>query len=132
MDLNRLIETFQFIQDPLQRYEVIIDLGKSLPEFSENNKLEEHLVKGCQSKVWLIGEQKDNKTWFFYADADAFIAKGLVAIALLMYNGKNTQEIMQFDESELFSTLNLQQHLSPARSNGFHAMLQKIKNMVSI
>jgi cysteine desulfuration protein SufE len=121
-----IIETLSFFDDWEERYKYIIDLGRELPPLDAAQRTDEHLVRGCQSQVWLLSQQRDNRL-FFDADSDAFIVKGLLAVVLAAYNGKHPADILDFDIEQYFAQLNLVKHLSVARGNGLRAMVQRIQ-----
>lgn len=126
-----IIETLSFFDSWEERYKYIIDLGKSLPNMETSLKNDEHLVRGCQSQVWINSNPIDGKIWF-EADSDAFIVKGLLGLVLAAYNGKSSSAILGFDIEGYFDTLGLLKHLSPSRGNGMRAMVLKIKNVASV
>jgi cysteine desulfuration protein SufE len=109
----------------MDKYEHIIELGKELPLIDEKYKVEENLIKGCQSKVWLHAELVDGKI-NFTADSDAIITKGIVGLIIRVFSGHTPNEI---NDTELFfiDQIGLQEHLSPTRSNGLLSMLKQIK-----
>ena len=121
-----IIETLSFFDNWEDRYKYIIDLGKELPELDAALRSEEHLVRGCQSQVWLVSEARDGKL-YFAADSDAFIVKGLLAVVLAAYNGKTPEQISGFDVEAYFAQLNLLKHLSVTRGNGLRAMVKRIQ-----
>ena len=128
--VDELVETFDLLgEDWEERFRYVIGLGRQLPAMPEDAKTEDNRVQGCQSKAWLIARQKGNgtPTLEFLADADAFIVRGLIAILLLAYSNKTPREIVDFDIDELFAKLGLDRHLTPARSNGLHSMVNKIR-----
>ena len=123
---SKIIADFNFFNSWEEKYEHIIELGKSLPELTQSLKTEAALIKGCQSKVWMHCEYK-NKKLYFYADSDALIAKGLVALIINLYSGLSAEDIL--DESvDFLKQIGLQEHLSMTRSNGLNMMLEKIRN----
>ncbi|MDX1341928.1 MAG: SufE family protein [Reinekea sp.] len=122
-----IIETLSFFDSWEERYKYIIDLGKELPAIDESLKVDEHLVRGCQSQVWLVPEIKPDHLTFL-VDSDAHIVKGLLAVVLAAFNGKSAQSILDFDVENYFNQLDLVRHLSPTRGNGLRAMVQKIKD----
>ena len=126
MNIEEVKETFEFMDEWEDRYRYIIDLGRNLPEFDPADQTEENRVKGCTSKVWLIYEKKDDAL-FFKGDSDAHIVKGLVSIILMIFSGKKPNEIAEIDAKEILSELGLSQHLSPMRTNGLFAMVERIK-----
>lgn len=123
-----IIDTIGFFDSWEDRYKYIIDLGKELPPMDEDKKDEAHLVRGCQSQVWIDCQQDDSGMWFD-ADSDAFIVKGLLGVVLAAYNGKTPTEIQAFDINQYFEQLGLMKHLSPTRGNGLRAMVNRIQSM---
>jgi len=122
-----IIDTLSFFDNWEDRYKYIIDLGKELPELDAVLRSEDHLVRGCQSQVWLVSEAQDGKL-YFAADSDAFIVKGLLAVVLAAYNGKTPEQITAFDVEAYFAQLNLLKHLSVTRGNGLRAMVKRIQD----
>ena len=134
MTLDDVIETFDLLGDDWEeRFRYIISLGKNLSGLPEADKTEANRVHGCQSQAWLVakGIPGQPPRIDLAADADAFIVRGLVAILLLAFSGKPTQEILKFDIDELFTKLDLIRQLTPARSNGLFAMVKKIKALAA-
>jgi cysteine desulfuration protein SufE len=111
--------------DWMQRYEYIIELGKSLPLIEEEFKTDDNLIKGCQSKVWLKGEQNDDKI-VFTADSDAILTKGIIAILIRVFSGQTSAEILAAD-MDFIDEIGLKEHLSPTRANGLVSMIKNIK-----
>ncbi len=128
MTLDDVVETFEFIEDWEERYRILIDLGRKLPEFPEAQRIEKNRVEGCTSNVWLIShrDEDDPERLIFIADSDAFIVKGLIALVLMAYSGHTPEEIEATDISDLFIRLGLEQNLSPNRRDGFYAMVARI------
>lgn len=122
-----IIDTLGFFDSWEDRYKYIIDLGKELPPLDEAQRTEANLVRGCQSQVWLVSEERDGKL-YFDADSDAFIVKGLLGVVLAAYNGKSPEEIRAVDIEAYFDALNLIQHLSATRGNGLRAMVKRIQD----
>ena len=122
---KEIVEEFELFTDWMEKYENIIDIGKSVPLIDEKYKDENHLIKGCQSQVWLHSELKGNKI-YYTADSDAIITKGLVAMVIRVLSGHTPQEIMKADMS-FIDKIGLKEHLSPTRSNGLVAMIKQIK-----
>jgi len=122
---EEIIDEFSMFDDWMERYEYIIELGKSLPLIDENFKKDENLIIGCQSKVWLHSEIKDQKI-NFTADSDAILTKGIVAILLRIFNEQTPATIL---EADLFfiDKIGLKEHLSPTRANGLVSMIKQIK-----
>jgi len=130
MELQRLVDTFEFLDNWEDRYRLLIDLGKDLPEFPESEKTEENRVDGCVSNVWLLSDvnQGEPPRLEFKADSDAFIVKGLVAILLKAYSGRTPEEILEVDIEDLFNRLGLAQQLTPNRRDGFVAMVKEMRS----
>ncbi|MFY0664727.1 MAG: SufE family protein [Natronospirillum sp.] len=126
-----IIDALSFFDSWEDRYKYIIDLGKELPVLEDTYKTDDFIVRGCQSKVWLV-PQRDGERITFMADSDAFIVKGLLAVVLAAYNNKTAPEIQQFDIEAYFDELNLLKHLSATRGNGLRAMVQRIKEFSTI
>ena len=121
-----IIDALGFFDTWEERYKYIIDLGKELPPMAPEKKDEQHLVRGCQSQVWIDAREEQGRFWFD-ADSDAFIVKGLLGVVLAAYNGKSAAEILAFDVEAYFATLGLLKHLSPTRGNGLRAMVKRIQ-----
>ncbi len=121
-----ILEALDFFDSWEDRYKYIIDLGKELPPMDQAYKTEEHLVRGCQSQVWLVAKHDADKL-YFEADSDAFIVKGLLGVVLAAYNAKTPAQITAFDIDAYFEQLNLLKHLSSTRGNGLQAMVKKIQ-----
>ncbi len=123
---NGLIEQFEPFDDWMDRYQLIIEMGDELPQITEQEKKDENLIEGCQSRVWIVCEAHDDGTLHFRADSDALIVKGIAAMLLKIYDGQTPSAILN---SPLFfiERLNLTGHLSPTRSNGLSSMIQRIK-----
>lgn len=120
-----IIDEFSMFDDWEERYQYIIDLGKSLPLIDEEFKTEENIIKGCQSKVWLKGEQKDNKI-VFTADSDAILTKGIIAILIRSFSNQKPEDILQ-SNTNFIDTIGLKDHLSATRANGLVSMVKNIK-----
>jgi cysteine desulfuration protein SufE len=122
---NEIIDEFSMFDDWMQRYEYIIELGKSLPLIDEKYKTEENLIKGCQSKVWLHGEEKDDKI-VFTADSDAILTKGIIAILIRAFSNQKAEDIINAD-TDFIDEIGLKEHLSATRANGLVSMIKNIK-----
>jgi cysteine desulfuration protein SufE len=122
---EEIIDEFAMFEDWMERYEYIIDLGKSLDLIDDNYKLEQNLIKGCQSKVWLHSEVEEGKL-HFTADSDAILTKGIVALLLRVFNGQKPQDIITAEMS-FIDQIELKEHLSPTRANGLVSMIKQIK-----
>ena len=111
--------------DWMQRYEYMIELGKSLPLIDENLKTDDKLIKGCQSKVWLNSEIKDGKI-IFTADSDAIITKGIIAVLVRVFSNQKPQAILDAN-TDFIDEIGLKEHLSPTRANGLVSMIKQMK-----
>jgi len=121
-----IVDSLGFFDSWEERYKYIIDLGKELPAMKVSKKDEHHLVRGCQSQVWIDSRFDQGRLWF-EMDSDAFIVKGLLGVVLAVYNGKTPAEILAFDIEGYFDRLGLLKHLSSTRGNGLRAMVKKIQ-----
>lgn len=122
---EEIVDEFSMFDDWMQRYEYIIELGKSLPIIDETYQVEENLIKGCQSRVWLHAEEKDGKL-FFTANSDAILTKGIVAILIRVFTNQSAKEILDADMG-FIDEIGLKEHLSPTRANGLVSMIKQIK-----
>ncbi len=122
---NEIIDEFALFDDWEERYQFMIDLGKSLPKIKEEFKTEENIIKGCQSKVWLQGEQIDNKV-VFTADSDAILTKGIIAILVRTFSHQKPKDILEAN-MDFIDTIGLKEHLSATRANGLVSMIKNIK-----
>ena len=122
---QELIEEFQFFDNWMDRYQYLIDLGRRLPGLAESERVDENKIRGCQSQVWFVAEQRNGKLEF-HAISDAAIVSGLIALLLRIYSGKTPQEILD-TPPDFVTALQLEEHLSPTRSNGLASMLKAIR-----
>ncbi|MFT5762516.1 MAG: cysteine desulfuration protein SufE [Polaribacter sp.] len=122
---EEIIDEFSMFDDWMERYEYIIDLGKSLPLINPVYKLDENLIKGCQSKVWLYSEIQNEKL-VFTADSDAILTKGIVALLLRVFSNQKSEDILAAD-TKFIDEVGLKEHLSPTRANGLVSMIKQIK-----
>jgi cysteine desulfuration protein SufE len=122
---EEIIDEFSMFDDWMERYEYIIELGKSLPLIEETFKLDENLISGCQSKVWLHSEI-EHESLKFTADSDAILTKGIVAILLRVFNNQKPADILSA-ELYFIDEIGLKEHLSPTRANGLVSMIKQIK-----
>ena len=122
---NAIIEEFELFDDWMDKYNYIIELGKSLPLIDPQYKDDAHLIPGCQSQVWLHAEMNDGKL-FFRADSDAIITKGIINLLIRVLSGHTPQEILASDLSYI-DQIGIKEHLSPTRSNGLLSMIQQIR-----
>jgi cysteine desulfuration protein SufE len=125
-----IVDTLAFFDSWDDRYKYIIDLGKELPPLPDSERTEDNIVRGCQSKVWLSGEQRGERLYFL-VDSDAFIVKGLLGVVLAAYNTKTPQQILDVDIQAYFEEIDLMSHLSPTRGSGLQAMVARIKNLAA-
>ena len=122
---NEIVEEFDIFDTWMDKYEYLIELGKSVPKISEENKKEENIIKGCQSKVWLHAEKQDGLVRF-YADSDAIITKGIISLLIRIFSNQKPEDIFNAD-TDFIDKIGLRQHLSPNRANGLNNMIKKIK-----
>jgi len=122
---NDIIEEFSMFDDWEERYQYMIDLGKTLPLIDEQYKNDEHSIKGCQSKVWVHAEMKDGKV-IFTADSDAIITKGIIAILIRVFSNQSPKEIIEAN-TDFIDKIGLKEHLSPTRANGLVSMIKQLK-----
>lgn len=122
---NEIIEEFDIFDTWMDKYEYLIELGKSVPKINEENKKEENIIKGCQSKVWLHAEKHDGLVRF-YADSDAIITKGIISLLIRTFSNQKPEDIINAS-LDFIDDIGLRQHLSPNRANGLNNMIKKIK-----
>ena len=122
---EEIIDEFSMFDDWMQRYEYMIDLGKSLPLIEEEFKTDDNIIKGCQSRVWVKADYEDDNV-IFKADSDAIITKGIVAILLRVFSGQKPEDIVHAD-TKFIDEIGLKEHLSPTRANGLVSMIKQIK-----
>lgn len=129
LSVDELIENFELLDQWEDRYRYIIDLGRALPPMAESDKTEANRVHGCVSQVWLRSDVSDETPprIHFAADSDAFTVKGLVAILMMVYQGRTADEILAADIRGILDRLGLEHALSPSRSNGLYAMVKRIR-----
>lgn len=122
---EEIVDEFSMFDDWMQRYEYMIELGKSLPLIDEQYKIDENIIKGCQSKVWVHAEMKDDKIRFT-ADSDAIITKGIIAILIRVFSDQHPKDIIEAD-MDFIDEIGLKEHLSPTRANGLVSMIKQLK-----
>jgi cysteine desulfuration protein SufE len=122
---DEIVEEFSLFEDWMQRYEYMIDLGKSLPLIAEEYKTDSNIIKGCQSKVWVHAELEEDKL-NFTADSDAIITKGIIAILIRVFSDQHPNDILAAD-TDFIDKIGLKEHLSPTRANGLVSMIKQIK-----
>ena len=125
--IQDMIDDFAFLGDWEERYMHVIDMGKSMTPLSPEEKTDLYKVKGCVSQVWLVSEMKNGKL-VFRGDSDAHIVKGLVAVVLQIFSNRTPAEITDINAGEILKALELDEHLSPQRSNGLKAMIERIQS----
>ncbi|MBR8713045.1 SufE family protein [Porphyromonas levii] len=123
---DEIIEEFSLLDDWMDRYEMIIDMGNDLPPMPEAEKTPDHIIEGCQSRVWINGEVDSNGLLQLRADSDAVIVKGIIAMLLKVLSGQKPAEITNAD-LYFIDKVGLKEHLSPTRSNGLLSMVRHIK-----
>ncbi|WP_395043466.1 SufE family protein [Flavobacterium sp.] len=122
---EEIVDEFSMFDDWDERFQYIIDLGKNLPLIDEKYKTDENTIKGCQSKVWLIGKLNEDKI-VFTADSDAIITKGIIAILIRVFSNQKPNEILEAN-TDFINEIGLKEHLSPTRANGLVSMIKQIK-----
>ena len=131
MAIDRILEDFDFLDDWEDRYRYVIELGKKLPELDEELRTPATRVEGCVSQVWLHSSAEPNGSGgpvlVFQGDSDAHIVRGLIAILFEIYSGQQARKILETDPNQIFDRLGLRDHLTPQRSNGLNAMVERIK-----
>jgi len=126
---EELVEEFQFFDDWMDRYQYLIDMGRKLPEFPESDRTDTNKIRGCQSQVWFVASNDEGRL-NFRAISDAAIVSGLIALLLRIYSGRKPQDILD-TPPDFVTALELEQHLSPTRSNGLSSMLKAIRNFAT-
>ena len=124
---QEIVEEFSMYDEWLDKYEYLIELGKSLEAFPEDKKTEDRLIKGCQSRVWLDAELRDGRL-YFQADSDAIITRGIISLLIGVYSGE-TPEAIAADDFGFVSQIGLKDNLSPTRANGLVSMIETIKKL---
>lgn len=128
--IDSIIEDFELLDNWDDRYRYLIELGRKLPPFPEDERTEATKVQGCASQVWLVSRQDDaapDSRLDFLGDSDAHIVRGLIAILLALYSGRPAAEIARTDPAPVFERIGLKDHLTPQRSNGLRAMVERIR-----
>ena len=122
---DEIIEEFTELDDWMDRYQLLIDMGSGMEPLAEEKKTEQNLIDGCQSRVWLHASKSDNGTLHFEADSDALIVKGIISLLIGILDGQTPQDILDAD-LYFIDRIGLREHLSPTRSNGLVAMVKRI------
>lgn len=126
---REVIDEFSLFDDWMDRYQYLIDLGRRLPEFPEELRTDDNLIRGCQSQVWFVADEKDGRLEF-RAISDAAIVSGLIALLLRIYSGRYPEDILE-TPPDFVKALQLESHLSPTRSNGLSSMLNAIRGFAA-
>jgi len=122
---EEIIDEFEMFDDWMERYEYIIELGKSLPIIDEQYKTDDNLIVGCQSKVWLHATKKEDKI-YYTSDSDAILTKGIIALLLRVFTNQKSEDILKAN-TDFIDEIGLKEHLSPTRANGLVSMVKKVK-----
>jgi cysteine desulfuration protein SufE len=129
--IDDIVENFELLDQWDDRYRYVIELGRTLPPLAESAHIEANKVRGCASQVWLLTHVKPDGAagprLIFEGDSDAHIVRGLIAILFTVYSGKRAKEILDTDALALFDRLGLRENLTPQRSNGLRAMVERIR-----
>jgi len=132
MNVDEIVDNFTLLDDWDDRYRYLIELGRTLPQLPEADHIDRNKVQGCASQVWMTTTVTPNgiagPTLTFGGDSDAHIVRGLIAVLFALYSGKSAREIGSLDAVALFEKLGLREHLTPQRSNGFRAMVNRIQS----
>ena len=126
---TEIVDEFSMFDEWLDKYEYLIELGKSLKGYPEEKKTDDHLIKGCQSRVWLNWKLVDGNL-VFYADSDAIITKGIISLLIEVYSGKKPQDIAA-DDFGFIVDIGLKDNLSPTRANGLASMIDRIRTVAA-
>ena len=129
--INELINDFSFFENWEDKYQYLIDLGRSVPAMSEDLKIDENKLKGCQSVVYFSNSYNNDGSITFVANSDAAIVQGLIALMLKVFSGKKPQEILDININFL-EKIGLDEHLSPTRKNGLSSLISSIKNTAKL
>jgi cysteine desulfuration protein SufE len=130
MKIDDIIDDFELLDSWDDRYRYLIELGRKLPPFPEDERTDMRKVQGCASQVWLVSATEGNASdprLDFIGDSDAHIVRGLIAILLAIYSGRSASEIARIDPAKVFDRIGLKDHLTPQRSNGLRSMVERIR-----
>lgn len=129
MDMQRIIDTFEFLPDWNERYEFIAELGHELTPMPEADKVDHNLVQGCNTRTWLTGylSARDPPAMVYQAETEGELVRGIVVLLLTPFQGKSPQEVVDTDPSDFIGKLGLEEHLSPNRRVGMYAFIDKLK-----
>ncbi|RJS93349.1 SufE family protein [Salinisphaera sp. Q1T1-3] len=125
--VEKLKTTFELLPDWEERYRYIIDLGRKLEPLDEAERNEATRVRGCMSQVWLVADETSGDQLHFRGDSDAHIVRGLIGVLLMIYSDKTPREIADTDIQQIFTDLNLEQHITMNRRNGLYSMVETIQ-----
>ena len=132
LSTDRLVSAFEMMPSWQERYRLIIDMGRKLPELPPEHYADDNLLDGCMSKVWLTGERDasvDPPVMRFRADSDSQIVKGLISIVFEVFNNRTPEEVLTTDIESLFRQLELEQHISSGRRNGLSSMVRRVREL---
>ena len=132
MSIDRVITAFEMMPSWQDRYRLIIDMGRKLPELPEEHYADENLLDGCMSNVWMTAERDDSTdppVMRFQADSDSQIVKGLIAIVFEVFNNRSPEEVVTTDIESVFQQLELEQHISSGRRNGLSSMVRRVREL---
>lgn len=127
MTIEDIAETFELLGDWEERYAYLIELGRKLPPLTDTERSEETKVRGCMSQVWLVGGAQADGTMQFNGDSDSTLVKGLIALLMVLVDGKAAKDILATDIAGLFKSLGLESHITVNRRNGFFSMVERIR-----
>lgn len=131
MSIDQILEDFEFLDDWEDRYRYVIELGRGLEPLTESWRTPESKVEGCVSQVWLhsqlLGDDNEGRKLVLHGDSDAHIVRGLIAILFALFSGRTPRQVLDSDANTVFERLSLREHLTPQRSNGLNAMVERIK-----
>ena len=122
---DEIIDEFSVFDDWMDKYQILIDMGNSLPPFDETYRIDQNLIEGCQSRAWLHAEYRDGHI-YFSADSDAIIVKGIISLLMKVLSGRTPDEILASD-LHFIDAIGLKEHLSPTRSNGLLSMVKQMR-----
>ena len=124
---SNIIAEFELLSNWEEKYRFIIELGQELESLSHNLRIDQNLIRGCQSKVWLVCKY-DEKKLYFYGDSEALITKGIVSLIIKLFSGRSAKEILEDNLEKTLKIIGLSSHLSMQRANGLLMMIKSIKN----
>ena len=133
MTIDEIIENFELLDDWEDRYKYLIELGDALEPFPAEKQDAAHKIQGCVSQVWIDSEAAEDRDPVirYRGTSDAHIVRGLIAVTLALFSGRKASEIVETDQQAVFDRLGLAEHITPQRSNGLRAMVQRIKDIAA-